>query len=207
MLPPDAVSNIDSALRLLDREIWVVTAADGELRGGLLATWVSPASIDRERPVLLIALAPNHFTAELVLKSEAFAAHLLRTEQAGLAWNFADGSGRSRDKLAGLATEWRVTGAPVLADCLAWFDCRVLAKFDAGDRLFFWGDVVDGDRQLAATGTSSVPATCLREQAFFRQLTAEQRQSLTADRDADAARNRPLHEAWRLAQVRTGLPS
>lgn len=194
-------SAIDSALRLLDREVWVVTAADGRRRGGLLATWVSPASIDREGPVLLAALAPNHFTAELVLASNAFAAHLLRPDQVDLAWNFANGSGLARDKLANLAVTERVTRSPVLADCLAWFDCRVFARYDAGDRLFFWGDVVDGKAELTSNGTRSVPATCLREQAFFNALSPEQRQVLATDRAADAALNRSLLEEWRRSQA------
>jgi len=37
----------------------------------------------------------------------------------------------------------------------------------------------------------------LREQAFFRSLSEEQRQVLVADKAADAAQNRPLHESWR----------
>mgnify|MGYP002087204098 CR=1 FL=1 len=59
-------SDIDALLRLVDREVWIVTAAAGGKRGGLTATWVAQASIDRERPVILAGLAPNHFTTELV---------------------------------------------------------------------------------------------------------------------------------------------
>ena len=197
-MPPAAtLTDIDSALRILDRELWVVTAVDETRRGGLLATWVSPASIDRQRPMLLAALAPNHFTAELVLASKAFAAHLLRPNQIDVAWNFANGSGRDRDKLAGLGTEHHATGSPVLVDCLAWFDCRVFAQYDAGDRLFLWGEVVDGGVRMTADGTPHLPASCLREQAFFSRLTDQQCQALAADREADAALNRPLFEQWR----------
>src|SRR5262245_22102110 len=93
---------IDSALRLVDREIWIIAATDGQQRGGLVATWVSTASIDRQRPTLLAGLAPNHFTTELVQSNKAFAAHLLRPEQTEIAWNFARDSGRARDKFANL---------------------------------------------------------------------------------------------------------
>lgn len=187
---------IDSALRLIDREIWVVTAASEERRGGLTATWVSTASIDRERPVLLAGIAPNHFTAELVQSGRAFAAHLLWPDQVELAWNFANGSGRQRDKLAWLAFSAGQTGSPLLADCLAWFDCRVFAQFDAGDRLFFWADIVQA---------SSLPAgearVALREHEFIRRLTDDQRKQLLADRNADLAVQRPLHESWRSSQT------
>src|SRR5436190_4578169 len=113
---------IDSLLRLADREVWIVTATAGGRRGGLAATSVAQASIDRERPVILAGLAPNHFTTGLVEEGQAFVAHLLAESQTDLAWNFAWDSGRERDKLAGLATLERSAGCPVLADCLAWFD-------------------------------------------------------------------------------------
>src|SRR6478752_7569707 len=98
----DKLDEIDAALRLIARDLWIVTAHDGPRRGGLVATWVSAASIDRERPVLLAGLGPNHFTTELVQASRSFAAHLLRPDQTELAWNFARDSGRNRDKLAGI---------------------------------------------------------------------------------------------------------
>src|SRR3954470_7405568 len=113
-------SQIDTALRLVDRELWIITAADKNRRGGLLATWVSAASIDAERPVLLAGIGPNHFTAELVQASRAFAAHLLRPDQIELAWNFAHGSGRDRDKLAELEIERHETDSPILTNCLVW---------------------------------------------------------------------------------------
>jgi flavin reductase (DIM6/NTAB) family NADH-FMN oxidoreductase RutF len=186
------LAQIDSVLRLIDREVWILTAADGDRRGGLLATWVSTASIDRERPVLLAGIAPNHFTAELVQASRAFAAHLLRPDQVGLAWNFASGSGRSRDKLAGLTWSAVQTGSPILADCLAWYDCRVFARYDAGDRLFFWANIADAGMVEAGQP--------LCEQQFIQALTDQQRKQLAADRDADVLIQRPLHESWRKTQ-------
>lgn len=195
MLP---LKEIDAALRLIDRELWIITAANGNQRGGLLATWVSAVSIDPERPALLAGLGPNHFTTELVLTSRAFGAHLLRPEQIELAWNFAHGSGRHREKLGGLEMQTNRSGSPILTDCLAWFDCRVFARYDAGDRLFFWADIVEGSQRPPSSpssrGTESHP---LGEHSFFRQLTADQRQTLLADLNSDILVNRPLHEKWR----------
>src|SRR5439155_18481703 len=133
----DQLYDIDAGLGLLDREVWIVTAAQRPRRGGLVATWVSVASIDRQRPVLVMGLAPNHFTTELVQASRAFGAHLLRVDQTELAWNFARDSGRDRDKLADLEIETYEAGSPILTDCLAWFDCRIFGRYDAGDRIYF----------------------------------------------------------------------
>ncbi len=200
-------NQIDSALRLIDREVWIITAAHGNRRGGLLATWVSAASIDPQRPILLAGIGPNHYTAELVHSNRAFAAHLLRPDQIELAWNFASGSGRDRDKFAGLAARTSDTASPLLTDCLASFDCRVIHHNNTGDRLFFWADVVGTLRVPSVTdvvGTLRVPSVSsdeaqkpLREHAFIQQLTPDQRQKLLADRNSDIALNRPLHEKWR----------
>jgi len=213
MTNPD---QIDAALRLLDREVWIITAADApshkpeaqargsaasQRRSGLVATWVSTASIDRQRPVLLVGLAPNHFTTELVQSSRAFAAHLLHANQAQCAWNFAKDSGRDRDKFSNLGVETHETLSPVLTDCLAWFDCRVFARYNAGDRLFFWADIVNVGRSGSdrpAQGRTNDSPIALREQQFFHSLTTDQRQHLAAARDADATHLRPLHEKWRL---------
>jgi flavin reductase (DIM6/NTAB) family NADH-FMN oxidoreductase RutF len=184
-------SQIDTALRLVDRELWIITAADGPRRGGLLATWVSSASIDPERPILLAGIGPNHFTGELVQSSRAFAAHLLRPDQIELAWNFANGSGRDRDKFAGSEVHSHETASPILTDCFAWFDCRVFADYNAGDRHFFWADV------CSARAQHEQPRLTLREHAFFQFLTPEQRGQLLADRNEDILKNRPLYDQWR----------
>ena len=120
---------IEQVFGLIDREIWIVTAAAGDKRGGLVATWVSQASIDENTPTVVIGIAANHYTCELIELSSAFALHLLRPDQAEVAWNFASGSGRDRDKLALLAAHTEGTESPVLDECLAWLDCRVFFRF------------------------------------------------------------------------------
>ena len=182
-------SRIQSVLELVDREIWIVTAAAGDRAGGLVATWVSAAFLDPKRPVMMIGLAPNHFTAELAAASRAFALHLLDPSQIDLVWRFALSSGRETNKLEGLAYQAGSTGAPILADCLAWLECREIARYDAGDRLFYWGDVVAGE--VRGTG---VP---LREKQVLAAATDEQRAALAKSREADIAALAPLRAAWR----------
>lgn len=194
MAPQDAdqIDRIEKVFRRVDREIWVITSRHGQDRGGLVATWVSQASIDRETPSLVIGIAPNHFTADLVLRSGRFAAHLISKSQLDIAWNFAIGSGRDRDKLANLSTESGISGAPILTDCLAWLDCRVFARLDAGDRLYFWSDVL-------AAGENDRDSRPLTEQQLLAAANQQQRAELLANRDADIAVQRPLLEKWRAA--------
>jgi flavin reductase (DIM6/NTAB) family NADH-FMN oxidoreductase RutF len=127
----------------LDRELWVITAGAAGRRGGLVATFVSQASLPAELPRLLVGLAKQHHTWALVNAAGAFAAHLLGEEHLDWVWRFGLESGRDRDKLAGLAVRGGVTGSPVLEDAAGWLECRVEAALDTGDRTLFLGEVVD----------------------------------------------------------------
>ena len=188
MSQPDC-DQIDALLRTVNREIWIVTAADGARRGGLTATWVSRASLDPAMPTLMAAIATNHFTAELIDAGGGFGVHLLRPDQVDLAVQFASGSGRDRDKLAGLESQVGETGSPLLADCLAWLDCRVFHRFVAGDRVFYWADIV------AVQTVAAEPPLC--EQEFFAAVGPDVLATLGAGLRADLEIQRPMYDDWR----------
>ncbi|HND51679.1 MAG TPA: flavin reductase family protein [Pirellulaceae bacterium] len=179
----------DSILRQLTREVWVVTAATDYRRGGLTATWVHPVSLDPQLPLLLAAIAPNHFTAELVDEAAVFVAHLLADDQQSLAIRFALKSGRDTDKFEGLEFETLESGAPLLGGCVAALECRVLARLATGDRTFYWGAVV---RTIAPRPT----APPLVDRTFFGRLSTEDRAILFENLQADLAVQRPAQAAW-----------
>ncbi len=185
----ETIEQIERVLGLVRRELWIVTAETGGRRGGLVATWVASASIDREHPTVLIGIAPNHFTCELIDGSGRFGLHLLSREQLDLVWNFAIGSGRERDKLAGLETFLAETGSPLLRDCVAWLDCRVFTAERTGDRVFYWADVVAGEVLSQETP--------LTDADLMELASPEQRRMLRANRDEDVALQRPAQQAWR----------
>lgn len=217
----DVLSRIDTVLRQLHREVWVVTAQANDQRGGLLATLVAAASIDPAEPVLLLGIAQNHFTRELIDASGACALHLLRPDQIRTAWNFANGSGRDRDKLAGLACRTRRSGALVLEDCWAWLDARVLDAHNTGDRRYYWVEVIEGDRCPVAGSAmqpsdggsdlkrglnldlirgphdSPVDGRPLSDGAFFAGLSEAEREQLRRHWEYDVAVQRPLRAPWR----------
>src|SRR5437764_15260882 len=111
----------------LDPPLWLVTAAADGRRGGLIATFVSEASIAPDLPRVLVGLARQHHTWELVEASGAFALHLLGEDRLDWVWRFGLQSGRSRDKFEGLEAGAAATGSPVLEGAVGWLDCRVEA--------------------------------------------------------------------------------
>jgi flavin reductase (DIM6/NTAB) family NADH-FMN oxidoreductase RutF len=98
-------------------------------------------------PRQLITVNKRHYTHGLIEGSGALAMHLIDETQLDLVWRFGLQSGRDGDKFAGLAFRTGETGSPLLPEALAWFDCRVEARMDSGDRTIYLAAVVDGRRE------------------------------------------------------------
>ena len=178
----------DSIFRLLDREVWVVTSGSDHTRGGLLATWISQASIDPTRPLVLLGIAPNHFTGELIRETGRFGLHLLRQDQAELAMNFAIGSGRDRDKFEQTSVASGPLGTPRLTDVLAWMEGRVIHCLDGGDRLYLWGQI-----EYAGQPEEGPPLT---EQRLISAASADQKIQLRENHAYDCEVQRPMAQKW-----------
>jgi flavin reductase (DIM6/NTAB) family NADH-FMN oxidoreductase RutF len=138
------VGAVASLFARLDRELWLVTSqADGR-RGGLIATFVNQVSIVPEMPRVVVGLAKQHYTWELVQASGVFALHLLGERHLEWVWRFGLSSARQGDKFAGLEARPGVTNCPLLADALSWLECQVEEALDTGDRTVYLAKVLDG---------------------------------------------------------------
>jgi flavin reductase (DIM6/NTAB) family NADH-FMN oxidoreductase RutF len=172
-----------------DRELWLLTAAAGDRRGGLIATFVSQSSIVPDLPRVVVGLAKQHHTWGLVESSGAFALHLLGEEQIELVWRFGLRSGRDLDKLEGLPATAGTTGSPILSDPLGWLDCRVEARMDSGDRTVYLAEVVRGELTRDAPPLTARRLIELAPPERLRQL----KEQMTRDIAIDASAIR----AWR----------
>jgi len=179
----------------LDRELWIVTAADGRRRGGMVATFVSHASLVDSLPRALIAVAKQHHTWQLIEASDAFGLHLISAGQVDWVWHFGLQSGCDVDKLSGFAVEEGQSGAPLLSDALGRLDCRVEARMDIGDRTVYLAEVVD-----ARNNRDELPLT-MKE--LLRTAPPERLDELKKLRDRDSAINAQAILAWRKFRVQS----
>jgi flavin reductase (DIM6/NTAB) family NADH-FMN oxidoreductase RutF len=175
--------------RRLDRELWVVTAAAGGRRGGLVATTVVQASIVAEAPRVMVTLAHQHHTWGLVRDAGAFGLHLLGEGQLDWVWRFGLGSGRDVDKLDSLETRPGASGAPLLVEAAGWLDCRVEAHFDTGDRAIVLAEVFDA----RAPG----PGPILTVHRMLERATPERRAALAEHLRRDAEVDALAIRRWR----------
>jgi enamine deaminase RidA (YjgF/YER057c/UK114 family) len=70
---------------------------------------------------------------------------VLRDGQVDVATHFAETSGEYHDKLHGIPYGQTPSGSPVLLDCLAYLDCKVLDTAHAGEHTVFIGEVTAGE--------------------------------------------------------------
>jgi flavin reductase (DIM6/NTAB) family NADH-FMN oxidoreductase RutF len=186
------VAQIGKVYAQLDPPIWLVTAADGGRRGGFIATTVAQASIVDVMPRQLITVNKRHHTHELIEASGAFAMHLIDETQLELIWRFGLQSGRDVDKLADLTFHAGATGSPLLADAVAWLDCRVESRMDSGDRTVYLAGVDDGRLQR-----TEPPLTSRR---FFDIAPPDKQKIMSEQYDHDARLDAAAIQRWRERQ-------
>ncbi|HKI86214.1 MAG TPA: flavin reductase family protein [Thermoanaerobaculia bacterium] len=126
------------ALRHFPSGVTIVTVRSGETVHGLTVS--AFASVSPSPPLISIIIDHQH-TAYSLLESEGatFAVNVLRQDQIELGNRFAWVKDEDRFEEG----KWlqAVTGAPVLADALAWLDCTIHARCPAGTHTIYVGEV------------------------------------------------------------------
>ena len=122
------ISHIDSLCKQISHGVYVVTVSDGDRRNAFTAAWVMQVSFN---PLMLaFSINPEHRSYEILRAGGICAVNVLGKHQLALAAHF----GRSSiDKMAGFQWQSSETGALILLEALAYFDCKVSHFTDAGD--------------------------------------------------------------------------
>jgi len=137
------VATFKKGMRQLAGGVTLITTCCEGVRGGLTATAV--CSVSAAPPQLLVCVNKTASAHDPIGKSGIFAVNVLSTKHIALALRFSgqegvDGDARFDDK-----TGWRTlaTGAPVLADALVNFDCKLINRVDVGTHTIYIGSIVD----------------------------------------------------------------
>lgn len=114
----------------------VTTLLDGTPKGFTANAFTS---VSAEPPTILICVNRGSRTHPLISQAGRFCVNLLSLEQERLAERFA--SREAPDPFATLSYESGVTGAPILADALAYLDCDLAEEYSSGTHTIFIGAV------------------------------------------------------------------
>jgi flavin reductase len=122
--------------------VTVVTTGGEAGLHGLTANAVASLSLDP--PLVLVAVDKRSATLDYLRKNRCFAVNILRVDQEVLSRRFATVGPKDFSDLNITAA---ATGAPILADCMAFVDCRVVDVLPGGDHDIFVGEIVAGEYQ------------------------------------------------------------
>ncbi|MEW6161971.1 MAG: flavin reductase family protein [Nitrospirota bacterium] len=121
--------------------VYVITVRTKEKINGMTAAWVSQVSL---HPLMLMAsIAPARYTHGLIKESGYFAINTLTEDQKDHARHFGFKSGRKVDKFKGITYFDAPKGSPVIDGAFAFFECRLVDTFTAGDHTLFVGEVIN----------------------------------------------------------------
>ncbi|HLG51211.1 MAG TPA: flavin reductase family protein [Chloroflexota bacterium] len=136
--------------------VTVVTGRSGTESRGITVNSFTSVSLDP--PLVLICIDRRARTYEFLPRAGAFAVNILGEHQRWLCERFARRSAPDvQDELAAVPHHFGMTGAPLLDGCIAYLECRIVGRHDAGDHAIFIAEVV-----AATAGEPSLPLLFFR---------------------------------------------
>ncbi|WP_432742133.1 flavin reductase family protein [Methylobacter sp. G7] len=122
------IEHAEMLVKQISHGVYVIGVGVGERQNAFTAAWVMQVSFD---PLMLaISINPKHYSYQLLQESGVCTVNVLAQDQYALAEHF----GRPAEaKMAGFQWKAAESGAPVLSESLAYFDCQVSHYADAGD--------------------------------------------------------------------------
>ena len=132
-------NNFHSLVSDLDYPMFIVTVAVHSERAGCLVGFVTQASIDPPR--LLVMLSKSNRTCRLAQAADTLVVHFLNEDNYDLATLFGEETGDEVDKFD--ACEWHEgpQRSPILAGTRGWVAGEILDRLDGGDHVAHLIDV------------------------------------------------------------------
>src|SRR6266576_3776641 len=134
-------AEIYQLLRNLTSPVVAITSQRGGKGNGMIIDSAIRASIVPDIPRLALFIHKFNFSHGLIFES-----------------------GRLTEKLAGVPHRPGTTGVPILDECHAHFECRVVNAMDTGSSTCFLGDVV-----AVGFGAATAPRGDVMTAAYFRE--------------------------------------
>ena len=124
----------------------VTSGGDGHFHA-MTASAFSSLSLDP--PMVLVCVDKRAESLAIISRHGGFNINVLNRSQEPLS-NACARRGTPESSLEGVSTRMGELGIPLIEGCLAYFECRVVHEFDAGDHIIFAGRVEAGSIGEAA---------------------------------------------------------
>ncbi len=137
---------LDSAkmLRLVNHGPTVLVSSGHGGRNNIITlAWFMPVSMDP--PMLAIAIAPGRYSHGLIMRSREYVINVPPSRLLPAVWYCGTKSGSEGDKFRGAKltpAPASVVAAPLVEECFAHIECRVIRAPTTGDHTLFLGEAV-----------------------------------------------------------------
>lgn len=148
-IQPDP-DGLRDTLRFWTTGVTIVAATQNGSHHGMTVNSFTSLSLDP--PLVSISLEKITRTHAFVDAAGTFSVTILRQGQQAISDRFAGRETDANDRFDGLETFTLETGSPILSSGLAYFDCEVTEKHDAGTHTVFIGHVLACGQQAENTG-------------------------------------------------------
>ncbi|KOP25157.1 flavin oxidoreductase [Hapalosiphon sp. MRB220] len=151
--PSQPATNVEQAVGRIIGSLCVITAKQGDISSAMLASWVSQASFNP--PGFTVAVAKDRAVEPLTHSGNKFVLNILKEgKHIGLMKHFLKPFGPGQNRFEGVATTEAGNGNPILTDALAYLECTVETRMEAGDHWLVYATVDNG--QVLDDGVTAV---------------------------------------------------
>jgi flavin reductase (DIM6/NTAB) family NADH-FMN oxidoreductase RutF len=128
------------ANRLINHGTVVLVTCGRDPCNIITVAWIT--SVSSTPPLLAIAIGKTRYSRQLIDESHEFVVNVPPASLLDSVWKCGTISGRDADKFraAGLTkVESEGVSPPLIAECIAWLECRVTQTIEVGDHLLYIG--------------------------------------------------------------------
>ena len=125
--------------------LYIISSKSGDKMNGYIAN--TAFQVTAEPPQIAVSCHKDNLSSSIIKEAGLFSVSVLKQDVATkLIGTFGFKSGKNIDKFESVAYKTGSTGIPIVtADCVAWFECKVVQTVDLGSHILFIGEVVDND--------------------------------------------------------------
>jgi flavorubredoxin/flavin reductase (DIM6/NTAB) family NADH-FMN oxidoreductase RutF len=136
-------SELDKAIGRISGGLYIITAQKGDIKGAMLASWVSQASF--EPPGFTVAVAKDRAIESLMQVNDTFVLNILEDNNyQALMKHFLKRFPPGADRFAGIDTQTANNGSPILTDSLAYLECEVVSRMECSDHWIVYSQITNG---------------------------------------------------------------
>jgi flavin reductase (DIM6/NTAB) family NADH-FMN oxidoreductase RutF len=142
MATPTELSPIAQALGRVPTGLYLVTAATPGGPIGFVGSFVMQMGF--APPTVCVGVGKSRPHLADMRRSGGFALSILDGRSRPLMAPFLRKLPQDASPFDGMSVRYAASGSPVLADALAWVDCKITGEFDTADHTTVFGEVVEG---------------------------------------------------------------